>query len=134
MSFTWDITIPAGKTEATPLEKNLKITHGVITKMEITFPPGCHSLVKVKLLKGKLFGLLPTNPDEWLTGDGQTVSYVTFLPVDDMPYELDFMGCSPLTIYPHKVTVRVEMMKEELANPFQVMRDFVNIMKRLIGT
>lgn len=133
MSFAWDITIPADTKEATPVERKLKITHGVITKMEVLCPPGCHKMVKVRLLKGKLFGLLPTNPDEWIRGDEFPITYETYLPIDDMPYELDFQACSPDTDYPHTISVRIEMLKEDVAAPWQTVKDFVSILRKLLG-
>jgi len=133
LSFAWDIIVPADTAEASPKEQTLQITYGVITRVDVHFPQGCHSLVKVRLTKGKLFGILPTNPDEWITGDGATVSYRMNKLIDDKPYELDFTACSPNTSYQHRITIRIEMLPEEVATPWQVMRDFVQLMSRLMG-
>lgn len=133
MSFAWDITIPATTTTANPIEKTLKLTYGIITKLEAKFAPGCHGLVKIKITRAKLFGILPTNPDEWITGDGETIRYATYLKMDDKPFELVFEGCSPLSSYEHVITVRIEMQPEEVASPYIILRDFVQIFKKLIG-
>jgi len=133
MSFAWDITITADTSEATPKEQTLKLTYGIITKIGVYFPAGCHCLVKVRLLRGKLFGLLPTNPDEWVTGNDETVEYITRRRIDDQPYEVNFVGCSPDTQWDHTVTVRIEMQKEEDISPWIVLKEFVSIIKKLIG-
>ena len=133
MSFAWDVTVSADTKENAPVEEKLKVTHGIITKAEIKFPPGCHGLVKARLLKGGLFGVNPTNPDEWVTGDGETVSYHTYRQLDDMPFELDFVACSPNTTYDHVLTVRIEMLKEDVANPWQILKELTALLKYMFG-
>jgi len=110
--FSWDITIPADTSEKDPLEKDLTLTHGVITRIDVKFPPGCHGLVKVRLFRFDS-QLIPLTRDEWVTGDGETVP--TALPLHyellEEPYALKFVGCSPGAQYKHTVTVRVNVMR-----------------------
>jgi len=114
MFYAWDIKITAGTKEDTPKTQVLKLTAGVVTRVDVKFPPGCHSLVKVRILHAE-FQLVPLSRGEWVTGDGepvQTEGYYT-LPADQN--SLKFVGCSPLTRYDHTVTVRVSILPEEAA-------------------
>jgi len=130
--YAWDIIIPAGTPESAPVERDLRVTRGVLTRVDIKFPAGCHGLVKVRLLR---YGsqLVPLSRGEWVTGDGETIPTEGYYEMEDEPLALRFVGCSPRTYYPHKITVRVQLTPEEIATPWQVLRDFVAIFKKLIG-
>jgi len=132
MFYAWDILVPAGTAEADPVEQTLKLTKGVITRIDVKFPPGCHGLVKVRLLRSE-FQLVPLSRGEWVTGDGEPVVTEGFYLLEETPAELKFIGCSPSASYNHTITIRVSIDPPEVANPWQVMRDFVSIVKRLIG-
>jgi len=130
--YAWDITIPADTSVDKPVEQHLELTKGVVTRVDVKFPAGCHGLVKVRLLR---YGsqLIPLSRGEWVTGDDETVQTETYYQMRDEPLALKFVGCSPGTSYAHKVTVRVQMLPEWVAAPWQVLRDFVAIVKRLMG-
>lgn len=98
------------------MKETLQITFGVITKVEFKFPRGCHGLVQCRLLRGGLFRLAPLNPDQWVTGDDESVAWHTYYVIDDSPKELDFIGCSPGTGYDHTVTVRIELLPQKVAS------------------
>jgi len=130
--YAWDIIIPKDTSEDEPVTQMLKLTRGVITGVWVKFPAGCKGLVKVRLLHQEA-QLVPLSRGEWVTGDGETIPTETYYELDRAPFALKFVGCSPGTYYPHKVTVRVQLTPAEVATPWQVLRDFVNIIKKLIG-
>jgi len=132
MFWAWDITVTAGTSEATPKTQILKLSKGVITGLDVKFPSGCHGLVKVRLLRSE-FQLVPLSGGEWVTGDGETVRTEPYYELEEAPAELKFVGCAPLTSYDHKVTVRVSVTPAEVATPWMMLKDFVGIIKRLIG-
>jgi len=130
--FAWDITVSANKLESDPKTQILKLTKGVVTRMDIKFPAGCNGLVKARLLRSE-FQLVPLSRGEWVTGDDETVVTETYYPLEETPAELKFVGCSPGSRYGHTVTVRVGIEPAEIATPWQTLRDFVWILKRLMG-
>jgi len=132
MFYAWDIIIPKNTSEDDPIIQTLKLTKGVITKLSVKFPPGCKGLVKVRILRYES-QLVPLSRGEWLTGDGETIPTETYYPIRDEPTSLKFIGCSPNTYYPHKITVRIQLTPEWIATPWQVMKDFVSVIKKLIG-
>jgi len=130
--YAWDIIIPKNTPENDPIIQTLKLTKGVITKLSIKFPPGCKGLVKTRIIRYES-QLVPLSRGEWLTGDGETIPTETYYPIRDEPTSLKFIGCSPNTYYPHKITVRIQLTPEWIATPWQVMKDFVSVIKKLIG-
>jgi hypothetical protein len=51
--FAWDVTIPANTLEAAPKTQTLKLTYGVITKVDVKYPAGCNGVVWVRVLRGE---------------------------------------------------------------------------------
>lgn len=132
MFYAWDIEIPAATSETSPTTQILKLTKGVITGISIKFPPGCHGLVKVRLLRSE-FQLVPLSRGEWVTGDGENVETEPYYDLKETPAQLKFLGCAPQTAYPHTVTVRVAITPPEIATPYQVLQDLLKVFKRLLG-
>ena len=132
MFFAWDITVDAGTEEDDPKTQILKLTKGVITGLDVVFAPGCHRLVKTRIRRYES-QLVPLSRDEWVTGDGETVRTEPYYEMLEAPYQLKFIGASPLTAYDHVITVRVRMQPFEVAAPWSIIRDFVAIVKKLMG-
>ena len=114
MFFCWDITVTANTPEDKPLEEWLRLPKGVITRVDIKFPAGCHGMVKIRLFLESL-QFVPLSEDEWITGDDETIPTETGIELTDKPYKLKFHGCSPDTTYNHIVTVRIEVKLQEAA-------------------
>ena len=132
MIFAWDIDVPAATPVSNPVEKILKLHRGVIVKVYIKFPAGCHGLVGVRIYRwGQQ--LIPLNRDDWLTGDDETVPCEIYYPLETHPYELKFIAVSPLCTYDHKITVRVIILNKFLAYPYLIIDRFINLFKRIFG-
>lgn len=114
MFYAWEITIPAGTTEAAPVEEILHLSKGVITSLNLYFPPGCHGLVKCRLFAYD-HQLIPLNPGGWVIADGETVPTETYYELFEAPPQLKFKGCSPLASYDHVVTVRAQVTQKPIA-------------------
>jgi len=114
MSYAWDITITGNKPAAEPKEQTLDLHPGVITKVEVKFPAGCHGMVKARLFFGR-FQIVPLSRGEWVTGDDESVSYPTYHEIVNEPAQLLFQGCSPGTSYSHTITVRVQILPKAVA-------------------
>lgn len=130
MFFAWDITIDANTLEAAPITKILKLSSGIIIKVDLKFPDGCHGLVKVKLLRNEQ-QLIPLNRDSWATGDDETVTTPEYYELTETPTQLKFLGCSPGAIYDHLVTVRITILPKAIASLIPVMDLLTRMMQRL---
>lgn len=132
MIWAWDITIDANTTEASPKSQILKISAGVITKLDFKYPAGCHGMVKVRIRHGES-QLIPLSLDEWITGDDETVPFPEYFELSTPPYQLKFIGCSPGTSWPHTVTVRLSVLPSSIAAPYMIFKGLVDTIKRVLG-
>ena len=122
MFFAWDITVTANTLAASPKTQILKLTKGIITKVDLFFPAGCHGLVNVRILRNE-FQLIPLSRGEWVTGDDSSIPTEGFYEFETVPSALKFIAHSANTIYNHKITVRVEIKKrEEIKDPALIQR------------
>jgi len=128
--FAWDITITADTKAASPKTEILKLSKGVITKIEIKFARGCHGLVKVRLFHQES-QLVPLSRGEWITGDDEAVSFPEFFELWTTPYQLKFRGCSPDTTYEHTVTVRVSVLPKTVASMIPVIELLTRLLQRM---
>jgi hypothetical protein len=132
MLFAWDITVATGTAEASPKSEILKCTAGIITRIELKFPAGCHGLVKVKILRSE-FRIVPLSDFGWITGDDETVGSNMYFSLQDIPTELKFVACSPGTTCPHTITVRVTILPEKVASQLPLMDRLGKILKYFGG-
>jgi hypothetical protein len=130
MFYAWDILIPADRKEATPIEQILELPIGIITQVHIKFPAGCHGMVKVRLFRWA-FQLIPLSPDEWVTGDNESIPTETYYPLMATPTFLKFIGCSPSTDYDHTISVRIEVTPELDASAQAILSRFDKLVEVL---
>jgi hypothetical protein len=130
MFFAWDIDIAAGTLEAEPIIQILKLSAGIIVKVEIKFPDGCHGMVKIKLLRNEA-QLIPLNLGNWVTGDAETVTTPEYYELSETPTQLKFIGCSPGTTFKHTITVRITILPKPIASLLPVMDLLTRMMQRL---
>ena len=131
MLFAFPLTIPANTPEGMPFTQVLTLDFGVVTKISIKFPAGCHGLVQVQLLQNESV-LVPQNGDTWLSGDDETISMEIYFQFNSEPYELKFLGISPTTTYDHTILVRIEILSADEAFPSQAMTDLVQILTQYL--
>ena len=130
MIFAWDITIPANTSVTKPKTEILKLSKGVITKVEIKFARGCHGMVRVRLLHQEA-QLVPLSRGEWVTGDNEAVSFPEYFELWTTPYQLKFVGCSPGTTYSHVITVRIGVLPRQVASMIPVIELLTRLLQRM---
>lgn len=104
MRFREYITVPAGTTFNSPVTKVLKLGHGIITEIEITFPAGCNGLVNFAIdhYEHQAF---PTNQSASFIGDDQTISMSDSYPVLEAPFSVKLRAWAPTATLSHNVYV-----------------------------
>lgn len=126
------LTIPANTLAASPEELELQLTHGVITHVEVEFPPGCHGMVYVYVRRGS-HQVWPTNPDSQFASDGRAIVWDDYYELFDDPYVLTVGGYSPDTSYDHEITFRFEVTPQEIAERSKVQEGLLHNIGRLLG-
>ena len=116
MIYEYDLVLPADTKEATPEPLVMQLTHGIIHRVEISFPSGCNGQVKV-VIRRALHQVFPTNPDGQLKANGFTISGPVWYELEEAPYQLEAYGWSPDTSYDHTITIRLYIERREVLEP-----------------
>ena len=97
----------------TPKRTVLKVTKGLVYKVEIDFPTGPASLLKVQIYDGG-HQVWPSNPDEYFHSDGYCISFDDTLLKLAAPFQYDIYTWNECESWPHSVTVRIGMVSQAL--------------------
>ena len=109
MFYTWNFTLPTGRTALTRTKQILPLERGTIVKCETVFPSGCCGLVYVHL-NHSLHQVYPKNPDYQYVGNGETIVAGDEYEVKDEPYQLEFYGWNTDDTYLHTITIRIQLV------------------------
>jgi hypothetical protein len=114
MFYDFEITIPAGTTQASPKEVELKLTHGVIHTVRIDFPPGPRGEVYLAIFQGSV-QRYPYNRGGSFRADNTYVNFDDFLELNSEPYTLLARGWSPGAIYDHTLHIEIGLIESKIA-------------------
>lgn len=109
MFYSFGLLIPANTPEAAPAELEVNLTWGVITKVEVRFPPGNAGLARVRILEHR-HQLWPTNRDEWFYGDDETITWDEYHELFEMPALFTLLGYNDDDTFPHTPIIRFEIL------------------------
>lgn len=129
MYYDFAITVPANTTATSPLETELKLTHGIIHRVEVQFPIGTRALTHCRLLH-HTFGHLPTNPSGSFASDGYTIPIDENLEFFSEPYIIKAVCWNDDDTWAHTVTIRFGIMESKTAIFFMgVMKGLAKMLK-----
>jgi hypothetical protein len=100
----------------------LQVTHGILHKVDIVFPSGCHGWVGVRIYDNT-HQILPTNLDEWFTADNETITFREHFPILTEPYELYAQVYNVDTLFPHTVILRLGILPVRVLAPWLLSYD-----------
>jgi hypothetical protein len=86
----------------------LRLTRGIVKRVEVVFPRGCAGLVGVRIFRGPV-QVIPLNAPAWLDTDGETISINTEIDLSVNPYELEVRGYNLDDTYSHTIRFRFEL-------------------------
>lgn len=109
MFYTWNFTLPLGKDATQKTKEILSLERGTITRCEVVFPSGCAGLVFCHINQ-TLHQVYPKNPDYQYTGNGETIMASDEYELKEEPFQLEFYGWNTDEVYPHTVTVRIQLV------------------------
>lgn len=132
MWYHYTLTVPAGRTESDPVEQWLKLTYGVITHISIGFPTGCKQLVKVRLCYQE-HQIFPANPDEPACWNGGIEGGDEHFKLDSPPYMLKAIGYAPSAVKDHDITIFINVLPVEVAEPWAEPQSAIDKLKGLFG-
>ena len=114
MFYDFAITVPKSTTEAIPVEQAMKLTKGVIHRVEIQFPIGTLALAHCKIYHDE-HQFLPTNPEGSFASDGYVIPIDENFELSTVPYSLKARCWNDDDTYQHIITIRVGVLGGEWA-------------------
>lgn len=116
-------------TETAKKEQMLKIAHGIITDVDVIFPPGCHSLVH-SIIRHHEHQIFPSTEGMSLVGDGFPIKWTEYYESYQPPYELKIEAWEESCTYDHTVLVKVAILPRKAVVALAI----VDSIKDLFGT
>lgn len=113
MFYDVSFTIPANTTKAAPTELDVKLTHGVVHRVEIGFPSGCAGLAHLQI-RNALNQVWPTNPEGDFNTDDYTIPIDDYYELFEEPYILTLVGWNLDDTYSHTLEVRLGILPPEV--------------------
>lgn len=96
-----------------PMRTPLKVTKGLVYKIEINFPPGSAGLMGVAIFDGS-YSVWPSTIGQWFIGDGIVISFDDMYLKEAAPYQFDIYTYNKDTKYDHSVDVRVGLVSKDM--------------------
>lgn len=113
MIYSLDIETPANTAKADALHTPLKVTEGLVYRVEIQFPIGCAGLLYCAVHDGA-YSAWPSTPGEWFRGDASTIAFDdTYLKLSE-PFQFDIITYNLDDTYAHAVLIRIGMVSHDV--------------------
>jgi hypothetical protein len=116
MYYDFAITVPAGTAENDPVVETLKLTKGIIHRVEVQFPPGCKGYVYLVLMH-EGHQLFPENREGAFQTSGHTIPIDEHYPLKSRPFNLKAVAWAPDASHDHTITVRIGILPETVMSP-----------------
>lgn len=129
MYYDFSLTIPANTAAAAPTEQQVKLTHGIIHRVEIGFPAGCAGLVHLQIYEGG-HQVWPTNKDGSFNTDNYTIPINDFYELFRRPHTLTLSGWNLDDTYGHTLEVRFGILPARVLLPEET---FIAAFKKLLA-
>ena len=132
MLYAKSLVVPPGRPADNPVEEIVRLTHGVITRIDCDFPLGCNNYVSAYVRRG-LHQVWPNNPDGRARATGLTVSSAEYLEIFFEPLEVVVGGYAPASTYQHELTFRIELTPSHIAERGSKLDRYLAGLARLLG-
>ncbi len=113
MIYTADIETDSGQTKANPLITVIKVTKGLVYRVEIEFAPGAAGLHHVVIFDGG-YQVWPSTPGQTFHGGWSIIGFDdTYLKMA-APFEFKAYSWNLDETYDHLIQVRIGMVSDEV--------------------
>jgi hypothetical protein len=130
--YVVEMTVPPNTPDINPVVQWITVERGVITRVQVHFPPGVAGKVFTALFIGH-YQLFPRPFGTWLTGDGETVTFEPFYEIGTPRATLTIYGKSPGSLYQHRIIWRIEVLPRAVALWWLAVQGFVEALNRFIA-
>ena len=117
MFYDFAIVVPKNTLQSSPVDPELHLTHGIIHRVEVSFPAGCAAMVHCIILHRR-HQIWPENSEGSFAYDNYTIAFDEHYELKNPPYNLKAICWSPGTLYPHTIVLRIGVLPAEVLTPF----------------
>jgi hypothetical protein len=129
--YVVELVVPANTPDISPVAQRFTVEKGVITKVQVHFPPGVAGKVYTAAFIGH-YQLFPRPFGTWLTGDGETITFEPFYEIETPRATLTIYGKSPGALYSHRIIWRIQVLPKAVALPHLVISRIVEALSSFI--
>lgn len=106
MLYSYSLTIPPNTPQDNPIELEMPLTPGIISGVDIRFPPGCAGLARcvIKYHEGVIF---PSSAESYFAADTYPIQWVENLQFNVIPAVLTLVGWNIDNLYEHTITCHI---------------------------
>lgn len=112
MFYSFSISTPKDTTESNKQETILKLTRGIVHQVDILFPPGPAGLLHLHI-NAALHQVWPFNVIDNFATDNEKITFREHFEITGAPHELRAYTWNEDDTYPHKVIVRIGILKRQ---------------------
>lgn len=112
MIYSFSDTIPKLTTRANARRTVMRVTRGIVHKIEIQFPVGCAEVAKCTI-NDALHQIWPTNSNSYFASDGHVISFEESYEILTRPYVLDLWTWNDSLDFPHTLTVNIGILPKK---------------------
>lgn len=113
MIYTGNITTPANTVRKAPKITRVKVTKGLIYRVEFYFPPGSMGLMGVAVFDA-LYQCWPSSIGDYFTSDNETIGFDDLFLKEAEPYEFQVVTYNEDETYEHFVSVRLGLLSKDV--------------------
>ena len=132
MIYAKQVTTPANTAMLDAIKSTLRITKGLIYRVEFHFPLGSAGLMGVMITDGN-YQLWPSSVGEWFTGDQIVIAFDDVYLKEASPFEFQIYTYNLDDTYEHLINIRIGLLTKELFQarflPSLAYKDFTQIRK-----
>jgi len=132
MFYEYNITYLPNIPKDMEQTSTIRLSRGIVKRVEVVFPRGCAGLVGVRIFRGSV-QVIPLNYPAWLDTDGETISITSEIDLSVNPYELIVKGYNLDDTYPHTIRVRFELVTVEVEFGVASVLEESERLKEMIG-
>ena len=129
MIHEFRLAVAANKTKASPVTLELLLTSGIITMVNVFWPPGSQQLGHLIVRQGA-FQVWPSRLGSDLTGDGELVVYPEWFRLRK-PARLEMVAWNDDTRFAHTVTLRFNLIRTSEASQARLVSELSRVRKVL---
>lgn len=130
MDYWYAVKTSANVTEANAIKTELKLIDGIITKVWMVHPEGCHGLAYAAIFHGG-HQLYPTNPEGAYHGNAVPMEWEDNYKLET-PAILTLKTWNLDDIYDHTLYLRITVLRGVVDVATQALLDTLSIIKQLL--